>query len=351
MRLAEHRPLLGKELRARAHEPAAARVRRTVLTAVEHEQVDEVAEAAPSVQPLMSAERNQPPRQGLMLVVRLIRSRAPREEELRRIAVRGEVRGVVVVDLVIVGGEHPGARRVRGLEVRIRLVDRVAQAIVLERERLGGVMRSDAAHAPLLINVVADVHDQIEVVGRQRAVGRVVPVLVHLAASDRELELAERRATLGRRARAPDRALRFAAFEPVPVVACGIQARDLDVHRVRPVRGRIGLAGANHAAKRRRPRRSPSGPRRDLRACRRRARRAPAQGASRALSRSVPGSPRRRRARRGPRRKSAPSRRPTLARRRPSPARPRPAPTSSRRVRFTGGVPSGPKAQAAMRLL
>ena len=137
----------------------------------------------------------------------------------------------------------------RRLEVRVRLVDRVAQSIVLERERLGGVMRSDAADAPLFINVVADVHDQIEVVGRHRAIGRVVPVLVHLTASDGEIERAERRAALRCGARVSDRALRFAASEAVPVVAGRIESRDLDVHRVSPVRGCIGLAGPNDVAK------------------------------------------------------------------------------------------------------
>ena len=100
-------------------------------------------------------------------------------------------------------------------------------------------MRAHPRDAALLVDVVADVHDEVEIGRGHRAIGRVLAVLVVLAARDRELEPRERRAARGRGARAADGAALAAAREPVPVVARRLEARRLDVHRVRPVGRRV----------------------------------------------------------------------------------------------------------------
>ncbi len=247
--VAEHRALVRVQLGARLDErPGRTGLARAVLAAVEHEHRREVAEAAGRVEPLAAVERHEPARQWQVLVVRLVGRGAAREEQLGRVVLARVLRGVVVRDFVVVGHEHPRPCGVRGFQMRVRLVDRVALPIVLERVALGRVVRADAARAAAFVDVVADVNDHVERVGGDGAIRRVVALLEVLARRDGERHATRQRAACRGRARAADRALRAAAREAIPVVARGLEAGDLDVDGVRPVGRRVGGAAAHDAA-------------------------------------------------------------------------------------------------------
>src|SRR6188474_2658558 len=98
----------------------------------------------------------------------------------------------------------------RGLQRRIGLVDRVAVPVVLEREALGRVVRADAARAGAFVDVIADEDDDVGRVSRDRAISRVVTLLVVLARRDGERQAIRQRAASRSRARAADGAARAA---------------------------------------------------------------------------------------------------------------------------------------------
>ena len=162
-------------------------MRRPVLAAVEHVDIDEIAEAALRVELLCAPCGKQPARHRHVLVERVIGVRAAREEQLARLAVHRAVARVVVVDLVIVG-RRPARRRRHARLARfgVGLVERVTRAIVVERVRLGRVVRPHARDAAILVDVVADVHDEVGASRDDRAISGEVAVLVVLAARDRE---------------------------------------------------------------------------------------------------------------------------------------------------------------------
>ena len=91
-----------------------------------------------------------------------------------------------------------GNARVRGLQVRVGLVLRVALAVVGEVDDLVVGVRAHVAARRrvgvrvVLVDVVAEVDDQVEVVLRHVLVGRVVAVLVLLAGRERERQRARR---------------------------------------------------------------------------------------------------------------------------------------------------------------
>ena len=83
--------------------------------------------------------------------------------------------GVVVLDLVVVPGRQPRAARVRRLQVRIALVQRVAGTVIREAtDSRAGALVADARgrrRAGALVDVVAEVHDEVDVLlarGRRR---------------------------------------------------------------------------------------------------------------------------------------------------------------------------------------
>ena len=161
------------------------------------------------------------------------------------------VAGPVVVDLVVVGGEHPGGGGVRGLELGVPLVEGVAAPVALERARF---LRIVAAHevvpdaGSVLVDVVAEVHDERRRLGRHVAEAGVPAALVVLAGHEDEIEAVGQGAGGGGGARAADGARRPGRVEAVPVVAFGLQALDLHVNGVAEFRQRRRLAAAHHGA-------------------------------------------------------------------------------------------------------
>ena len=161
---------------------------------------------------------------------------------------------------MVVPDQQPRRGRVRGLQRRVALVGGVAGAVLVERLHLAAFQ---PAHRVLprrvLVDVVAEEHDEVELLVGDVAPGGVVADVVALAARDREAQ--RRRRVGGRRgARAADRALLAEGAEAIPVPAAGVEAGRLGVDAVRP-----GLLGASPRRWRRcagsaRRRRAPSAP-------------------------------------------------------------------------------------------
>ncbi len=145
----------------------------------------------------------------------------------------------------------------RGLEVGVGLVQRVPQPVVLQRGGL--VAEGRGQHAvgvlavaaglvdPVLVDVVADVEHRVQVLLGEVPVGGEVAVLVRLAGDQPDPGAVQLAAVVGGGAGASDGAAPLADGEPVPVLAAGVQAVGVHVHRpvelgVRP--GRAATLGA-----------------------------------------------------------------------------------------------------------
>ena len=134
----------------------------------------------------------------------------------------------------------------RGLEILVGLVLRVAVAIVGEGEAptaLAVVANDVAARGPL-VDVVPEEEHRLQILARQIGVRRVVALRVVLAGGERKPEGLERGHS-GRGARAPDRTLGTARAEAIPVHAIRFESAHLDVHRMREIRSRAVRAGAH----------------------------------------------------------------------------------------------------------
>ena len=184
-----------------------------------------------------------------VLVVGLERDGAARQEQLGRRSVLVERPRPVVLHLVIVEDHQPREGGVRGLEVRVALVDRVAVAVGGNGHRFRAVVlpRQRRRH-PVLVDVVAEEQHQVEILLRHVLVGGVEAHLEVLARGEREADPLGRVSLRDERAGAPDRAPLATHLELVPVPAAGLQAVDVDVHRVREVGIREGHAAAHDAA-------------------------------------------------------------------------------------------------------
>jgi hypothetical protein len=147
-----------------------------------------------------------------VLPVGLERGGAPAQELRPRLGVLGDLVGPVVVELVVVPGDDPRVRGVGALQVRVRLVLRVAVAVVLERGdlprrvRAGIAARGRVDVRRVLVDVVAEVQDDVQILLGQVVVGREVAVLVLRARDEREGHRVERGAGGRGRLRAADRA-------------------------------------------------------------------------------------------------------------------------------------------------
>jgi hypothetical protein len=185
-----------------------------------------------------------------MLVAGLVGGSTARKEPRRIVCFLGGIAGVVVVHLVIVPADEPGTGRVRRLQLRLALVERVACAIVVERVALGRAVTADAILAPgELVDVVAQVQDEVRLVGEHRLVRGVIAMLVLLARGDGEPQAFRSRIACGRRGGTTDRTARAAGREPVPVGATRFETAGLDVHGVRPVRHRVLDTGTHDPTK------------------------------------------------------------------------------------------------------
>jgi hypothetical protein len=134
---------------------------------------------------------------------------------------------VLAVALAVVGQGH-------------RLAADVVTHVARRRRRLvdvGGV----------LVDVVADVHEERRVVLEDALVRREVAVLELRAARQAEAQLRRRAPEGGGGPCAPGRARLAVGVEAVPVLAIGAQAVDLDVDRVPVLGARHGPAAANPA--------------------------------------------------------------------------------------------------------
>ena len=162
----------------------------------------------------------------------------------------GRAAGVVVLDLVVVPEHHGREARLHLAQRLVGAIERVLLAVVVQR--LGGARVVDAglprlllgaadlvvAHprpvldrvVGLVVDVVAQAHDEVEVLARHRLVRVVVAVGVVLAGPEGEAHGLQR---VGRQrgAEAPDGAVLGRRGEAVVVLLVGLQAGDprLDV--------------------------------------------------------------------------------------------------------------------------
>ena len=123
-----------------------------------------------------------------------------------------------------------------GLQVRVRLVLAVADAVVVERlEPARGGVRPQPARAAL-VDVVAEEDDRLDVPGaRHVGVRREVPVGEVLAGDECERDRVDLCEARRRRARMPHGADVIAGLEAVEVLMPRSEALELDAHAVRLV--------------------------------------------------------------------------------------------------------------------
>ena len=141
---------------------------------------------------------------------------------------------VVVLNLVIVPRHEPRTGRVRGAEIGIALVKRVPDPIVVERVRLGSAVLAHVILAPRrFVDVVTEVHDQIEIVAEHVAVRVVVALLVLLAGGEGQAHTLVVAVCGGRRSCATGGTHLTARSKAIPVPPTRLEVLDLDVDRVR----------------------------------------------------------------------------------------------------------------------
>ncbi len=170
-----------------------------------------------------------------MFVVRLVGGRAAREKKLRVVILFGDVIGVIVRDVVIVPDHQPGSGGVRVRKIVVGTIQSVPGTVIIEREAHRRIVVPDFFYRVTFINIVADVHDEVEIVGHHVTIRGVVPLLVVLATDDAEFQVVER-STVGRSgAGASDGTTHATGLEPVPVVSSRIESRRLYVDGVRPL--------------------------------------------------------------------------------------------------------------------
>lgn len=190
-----------------------------------------------------------------MLVVRLEGGRRALAED-RRVLVGfgvglGLVARPVVLDLVVVPDEGERVGLVGGDEVGVEAVQGVAVAVLHEVHRLGPQLGGDGdvAHAShgvdgVLVDVVAQVQDQIDVLLGEVPVGGVEALEPRLAGDEGEVQLPGAAVRRGRGAGAADRAEHSARAEAVVVVPVRLESGDLHVDGVGELGHRAGPSPA-----------------------------------------------------------------------------------------------------------
>ena len=114
----------------------------------------------------------------------------------------------------------------------------VTDPIILKRMDLfASVLANLLFPAGILVDVVAQMHDEIEVVLGHVFVGGEQSLLVMLARSEGKLQLVRAGGRLGECPGPADRALGIAAAEAIKVPAIGLQPIDLDMDRMAELRG------------------------------------------------------------------------------------------------------------------
>src|SRR5258708_30685260 len=82
-------------------------------------------------------------------------------------------------------------------------------------------------------------HDEVELIGQHVAVGGEVPLLVVLTAHHAHPQASQRRAIRRSGSCTAYYTALAARLEAIPIVTAGLEARWLDVHRMRPVGRRV----------------------------------------------------------------------------------------------------------------
>jgi len=161
--------------------------------------------------------------------------------------------GPVVDDLVVVERDHPGRGRVRRLEIRVHLVRRVADAVLVEGDRLLGHpglvrVRPDATVDTELVDVVAEEEHHVVVALGHVGVRRVPALPPRLAGRERQRHLGYDDIGRGSGPGPADRAELAIHAEAVPVVPPRTQPAYVDVHRVTRLRPGLGRSLADDPA-------------------------------------------------------------------------------------------------------
>jgi len=179
-----------------------------------------------------------------VLIIGLV-GRRPHLQEAGGIARRvGAIVGVVVGNFVVVPDRQPRRGGVGGLQVAIELVQRVAVAEFRQRRRDADFVPAHESRSPgLLVDVVAEMDDEIEVARRHVAIGREIALLVLLARGEGEAQPLRGAGGGGRGAGAAGRTLGGAGTEPVPVGTPRLEAAHVRMNRMGE--GRNGLFGAS----------------------------------------------------------------------------------------------------------
>ena len=243
--------LLAAEDRPARVEPTGLILIAAVLTSVEHVHVEQVAERRPAEELDVEAARDRRAPQRHVLVVRLEGRCTPGMERVGRLqrGVLGDLVRPVVVDLVVVEHDQPGERGVARLEVGIAPVLGVPVAVLLEGDRLARpLVHPDRRRiGRALVDAVAHLHDEIEVLLCHVPVRREVAVRVRLARGQGEGKTIRGCADSGSGAGAAGRGHVAHRAEAVPVPGSGTQAADLDVDTVAEL-GSRQLDAAPHDA-------------------------------------------------------------------------------------------------------
>ena len=232
-----------------------------VLTSVKEADLGEAAEAEAAVQLDRWTDRARRRPQWHVLVVGLVRRGALQRERRRVLELRAAIVdlvdevGVVVLDLVIIRHDEERMCRQRGLQLWVSAVLRVTVAVVRQRpqlveaERLRCRVQPIGEHADrvVLVDEVADVQHEVEILGRHRAVPRPVTVLEVLTVRDGERHRTHPTICFGQQTRVPDRTELALGPELVPVVALVVEIVDDHMHRVRKL-GPCRRAATSHDA-------------------------------------------------------------------------------------------------------
>ena len=127
------------------------RLRGTEQSRIEHVHGEEIAHREAAVREDVRSARQLRAPQRQMLVPRLERRGAAQHEELRGRFLFVRVAGPVVLDLVIVVAHNERRGRVRGLQVRVELMQTVAMPVVVQRVALVRIAGHDAHDGQLAL--------------------------------------------------------------------------------------------------------------------------------------------------------------------------------------------------------
>src|SRR5262249_39348018 len=118
----------------------------------------------------------------------------------------------------------PGALGVHVTKQRVVPVLRVPEAVVRQggTRLVSDVMANSALVCSALVNVVAKVEDEIQIVLGHVMIGREMTFFIVLARGECKPQPGGQNTRLGHRARTADRAYRVPAMKPIPVPSVGL---------------------------------------------------------------------------------------------------------------------------------